>query len=181
MAVALKKQRKLTNKEKESGIQPIIAEEKKEPIWIGEYRCFFSGNMKPVTKSFLHRLGQDLLEWTTKNPMAIRICEFFEEKGIGHSTYDNWRKQPEFGDAYEVAKRRIGRRRERGGIFKDGDLDAGFVKATMRQFMDEFKQDEIEQAALKKDDDKSNSGTQYVVIEKIPESSVVKKKEERNE
>lgn len=180
MVVALKKQRKLTNREKAQGIEPIIAEEKKEPIWVCEYRDFLDGKQKPVTLKFIERLGFELVEWAKNNESALRVCAFFDDKGIGSTTADSWvNKFPEFKDNYLAAKRYIGRRRETGAITKK--YDAGSVNRNLYQFLPEEREGIIWQSKLKNEEQKENEGTKYIVFEKVPETTVVKPRRVENE
>ena len=180
MAVALKKQRKLTNREKEHGIEPIIAEDKKQPIWKGQYKDFLSGELRPLTDSFLKRIGSELIEWAKNNSDALRICAFFDDRGIAQSTCHVWiDTYPDFKECFLVAKRYIGRRRDTGGLTRK--YDSGMVRSSLHLFLEEEKQNIIWQSKLKNEEQKENEGTKYIVLEKVPETTIVKARKDNGD
>jgi hypothetical protein len=168
MSTILKKELKKTNKPH----KPLVVDDspntmEKKMTWFEEYRCMNTGDLKLAGSLLVERLGKDLLKWAKENDDALRICEFFADKGINQATYQNWLKKDEgFRQDYYHAMRYIGRRREKYGMQKKHNYDARFMQMTMHHFMDEFKHDIEWQASLRnKEDDKG--GTKYIVIESV--------------
>lgn len=177
MSTILKKELKKTNSSKNKlSDKHNVEEPKKKMTWCEEYRCMATGNMKLASNLMVEKLGKELKEWARTNEDAIRICEFFAEKGINLFTYQNWvKKDEEFRDNYYHAMRYIGRRREKLGIYRKYNCNEGMIRTTMHHFMDEFKNDIEWHASLRnKEDDKG--GTKYIVIESVPATNVVKEK-----
>lgn len=167
---------------KKSNPTPGLAPSTKitEPIWLEDYIDFQNHQTHPVTKSFLIRLGKELLEFS-KKPHVLRLEQFFIERNIPSTTGQTWAvKYPEFGLPYQAAKEIIYMRREDGAMnfklhystiantqFKNDPLWKEAYEYRME------KEKEIKQALQKEE----SRGSIKVILETIPNSTMVPIKE----
>lgn len=143
--------------------------------WYDQYEDMFTLQMKPINPAFIERLAVEMLEWARTNPNALKIVTFFADKGISAQCYQNWLKKYDFFErAYRQALQLIGARREIGGLKKE--YDSGIVRNTMHHFDDQYIKDEEWRAKLRTQASEQDNGTKIVVIERMPETDIVKRK-----
>ena len=200
--VALKKQRKLTNKEIAEGIKPSIAEKKTDAIWLGDYRDFRHSELKPITRNFLERLCKEIIEWAHKQDVEerydikgrereIRLDRFYFDYGIPFSTWKDWKtRYPFFGETIEEAQRILGRRREKDIYYNDGVAREG-TRKDLGQFLGEYREDTHDLMKMKLEIDKelyelkskleskATSGVQYITLSVVPDTGKVKPREKK--
>lgn len=153
-----------------------IKEEKQVSPWLEEYLDCFHLKYKPVTEAFLERISQEMISWAKTNEKAYKISQFFSPKHIGYTTYTGWaKKYPQFEAAYNLAKTIIGDRRESGAL--ERKLDAGTVIQMMPKYDPEWQEMVRERNEMKAQaNEKANSGTQFIVMEKFGSSELVPEK-----
>ncbi len=152
-----------------------IEKQKPTKIVFDEYRDMFTLRMKPITPASLEKIGQELIEWALHDTRALKITQFFHERGIGSTTIKKWRdKHPSFDETYVYAKEVIGNRREMGGL--QGEYDSGMVRSSMPIYDDEWRSTEEWRSKLK--DTSGQQGNVRVVIEQYPSTDKVPDKEE---
>lgn len=180
MSTILKKQRKLTNREKQNGPDVIVPDRDCKNIWVGEWECFHTGDRHTVTANYLVKMGQEAVQWCKDNPEAFHLCEFFALKGIANNTWQSWREKNEsFDRACHECKRYLGRRREKGAMKKD--YSEKMVMHTLHLYLDEVKRVEEWRAGLRTPEENEAGNKQYIIIEKSADTSIVKPRRDSDE
>lgn len=130
----------------------------------------------PISKAMVEQMVEELPDWPKKNPDNKTITEYYLSKGLVHSTYYNLlNKYPELKEAHQIALRRIGERLWGNAVDRKSDWAA--TRWNLHNYAQEFKDNNAYLAALAKQENE-NVGPAVVVIEKMPETSVVKRKKE---
>jgi len=131
--------------------------------------------MKPVTNAFLERFSNELLVWARDNQNALKISQFYLDKGISDNTFYRWIKNyPIMKEAHAHAMRLIGNRRETGAITKG--YDRHMVEMMMPHYDSDWKL-MVEWRNKMKAENDEKALTKIVVLEKYPSSDVIPEKE----
>lgn len=130
------------------------------------YRDMLTFRMKPVSDHFIDKLAQELVDWARNNEDALKLTQFFVQKGIDISNLYRWEERNEtLKTAHEFALMCIGARREIGAIKKK--YDAGIIASTMAHYDPSWKDLEEWRAMLRRKELEQNQ-TKFVVIERFP-------------
>ena len=143
------------------------------------YRDIFTGLEAPMSIKGISRLATEVVEWAQKDPEALKLSQFYYSKGICRKVWYEWcGKFPELEQASNEAKYIIGDRRETGAL--KNKLNTGMVHYSMSFYDPEWKEESVRRAALKEGSSDGARASFTVVVDAIPESSVVpvRKKEE---
>jgi len=128
----------------------------------------------PVSKSMVEQMIEELPDWPKRNPENKTITEYYLSKGLVNSTYYNLlNKYPALKEAHQIALRRIGERLWGNAV--DRKADWASTKWNLHNYAEEFKENNAYHARLANEESDKN-GPAFVVIEKMPETSVVKSK-----
>lgn len=148
---------------------------KNVPIAYEDYRDMLSMEMKPCSSLFLERLSEDLIKWVNESPDHLKITQFFTSRGIAISNLYKWLPKSEaLQEAHAYALTVLGDKRELGALKKE--YDSGMVRYTMPHYDKAWK--ELEEWRSKLKEDKEESGTKIVVIEKFPDTKEVPERKE---
>ena len=132
-----------TARDKESNVSP----------WLEDYLDLQSMRMKPITEASIERIAYNLIEWS-KEDSSVVLRDFYDDKGIPEDAYYRWVKTyPILKAAHELAKGRIGSRREKGGLFRK--MDTSIVTLGLAKYDNGWKEFISWKASLK---DQSTSG-----------------------
>ncbi len=144
------------------------------------YRDIFTGLEAPMSDKGIERLANELVEWAQKDPDALKLSQFHFDKGISYKTWGEWRnKFPELQQAVNDAKQIIGNRRETGAL--KNKLNAGMVHYSMSFYDPEWKEESVRRAALKEGSSDGAKTSFTVVVDAIPESSVVPRRKKESD
>lgn len=136
-----------------------------------EYFDFYEYKRKHASGRFFQLLAQKLIHWSINDPKAYKMDQFWLKEGIVPSTGKRWcREIPEIDQARTIAVAALGCRREAGAI--DKEFEPGMIKHMMPMYDQEWREIAEWQAKMRVESE-GNSGTQIVVIEKIPDSDLV--------
>lgn len=106
--------------------------------WLEDYRDLFSLKMKPVTEGFISRLSEELNQWSQLED-SIVLRDFYDTKHIPHEAFYRWaKKYPELGDMLNLARGRIGSRREKGVITRK--YEPGLISSNMAMYDPEWRE-----------------------------------------
>lgn len=145
-----------------------------ELSWKKNWRDFDT-KLCPIPDKDISVLATQLEDFAV-NTDAIKITEFLTEKRISYQVFYNCaERHPELARAIQFAKIVIGDRRERRGL--EGKYNANMVMSTMAIYDPEYKNHYEWKVKLAKEN-KEQSETKIVVIEKYPESPMVPQKKE---
>jgi hypothetical protein len=148
-------------------------------VVVDEYFDAVNYKRTPMTDVGLKRLGQQLTKWALNDDDALTIRQFFNARGIGDNSIENWKKKfPHFNHAVKLAMNAIGTRREIGGLKKK--LDSNFASSSMAHYLKEYKSLAEWRAGLRQKEEAKNE-TKIVVIERFPETREVPPKKEDDE
>ena len=158
-----------------------IVEQKKKPkvVYYDEWTNFNTYERSVLTNLSIERLAKELVAWLRKNPDAIKVSQFLEEKGIHQQSWTRWcNNYPVLGEANEHAKMIIGNRRELGAMTRK--YDPGFTAVTMYHYCNDWVNASRLKASIANREGGLDNGQKIVVIERYPDSPLVpvKKKEE---
>ena len=97
--------------------------QKADPIakqrFYNEFRSIKTGQMTPITESYLRDIALEVIRWAEENDNALKLVPFYRSKGISSHTLRKWLDQyPFLKEAHEEAILIIGDRREIGAIKK---------------------------------------------------------------
>lgn len=134
-------------------------EDLKVSPWLEDYLDCFSFKMKPITRAFIDRLCVEINEWSKKDE-ALVLRDFWDAKDIPEDAFYRWaRTYPEFRAAVDIAKGRIGSRREKSALVRK--FDPGLVLTSMPMYDPTWKEFMQWKANLKQEE----HGLSKVVIE----------------
>ena len=141
-----------------------------------EYYSYKTKKKEFITTSQLDKICDDLVDWVTREEEALKIKQFIALKGIPYGTWHNWiEKSEKLKMAVEQAKMIIGNRREVGAITRK--FDSGNTMFMMPHYDHDWEQMLRLRAEISEKKDGSK-GPGWVVLEKMPETELVKRKEE---
>lgn len=127
--------------------------------WLEDYLDLFSLKMKPVTEGFIHRISQELNEWSKKDDSLI-LKNFYTSKEIPKDAFYRWANTyPELKASLLHAKERISARREHGGMTRK--FDPNFILNSMPMYDDDWKEFIAWKSKMKSQEDQK----ERVVIE----------------
>lgn len=128
----------------------------------------------PTPIKTILRIGKELMEWAVNDPNALKVRQFFRSRGIDYDTIGRWRKRcSEFDRMYRFALDAIGDRREMAAFHKKASET--IVMGTMVHYDPDYKEFiEWKQKMTQYDTDNK---PQIIVLDKIPDSSLVPEKE----
>lgn len=139
-----------------------------------EYRNFKLG-MTFITNKMMDDLGKELVEWAEHNPDALKLKQFYGQKGIGEKKFNEWcTKFPDLAEHRDQAKMHIGNRREVGALRRE--LDTGMVIWMMPQYDQDWDDQLVRRESLKNKDGEKGGETKIVCVgfEKFPDCPEVK-------
>lgn len=85
--------------------------------WAESYVEFYTHKRVPAPRSLIIRLAEEMVAWAKNDKNALKVSQFYLEKGIPSSTFDSFvNRYPEFKAAKNEAILLIGNRREIGAI-----------------------------------------------------------------
>lgn len=149
--------------------------------YFDEYKDFFTHRKIPVSHAFIDKLAEDLINWANNDESAIIAEKFWYLKGIAPNLAQVWRKKhPALKAAYEIAKKRIGIRREEGSLLKKFD-NATFFRTALN-YSPEFVATTEWQAKLKQEQDEITQRNNINwTLEKFQDSKLVPEKPKEDE
>ncbi len=141
-----------------------------------EYLSTISWQMAPANSQTKERLAIEIALWAQENENAFDLTAFMDMKGIPPKTFYEWKaKNIVLYEAYEKAKRIIGRRRETLAIQRN----LGVSHATtfiLPQYLTTWK-NEFESRAKLRAKEETSPTVINVVMPKFPETEEVPPKE----
>lgn len=141
------------------------------------YTCAMTWQDKPVTESFIQRLGENMVKWAREDKDALKVSQFWLLQGISSRDFYNWcEKYPHLKTSHEIAVELIGNRREICAIKKQ--YDAGMIHNSMPLYDKQWKELYAWKAKVKSELEAKDAGPQIVVIERVPSSDVVPERKE---
>lgn len=136
-----------------------------------EYIEGFGFPSKPISKHFIDRLAERLVEWARDDDDALKVSQFFIQENIHQQTVERWMaKYEHLRKAYDFATTAIGNRRELGGLKRK--FDSGIVASTMAHYDKDWKK-LAEWRSKLRNQEESHNGPKIVVVERFPETNVV--------
>lgn len=101
--------------------------EKKQSLkYLDEYLDTKTFSRRIVTENWAERVAKELVQWVEATPGAIKLNEFFREKGIYHRDfYRIAKKHPILESAIDYALRALGDTRERKVLQNEWNSSAG--------------------------------------------------------
>jgi len=132
----------------------------------------FTLREKPMPIATVEALAARLVRWVLENKEdKIVIGEWLRETGYNFNAMRRFRdRSPKFDAAYKFALMCIGVTREKGMLLNK--LNASGVIASMSAYSEQWKEIAERKAALQQKD-ASSANVQFIVLPKVPESSVV--------
>lgn len=116
----------------------VVDKVQKVSKWFDDYKDLFSLRVKPVTEAFIDRLAQELNSWSLLDS-SIVLGDFLDERGIQERVFKRWMARHEdLSDAWELARRRLVSRREKGGLTRK--YDPGQAFASLAKYDDSWKE-----------------------------------------
>lgn len=136
------------SKEKETKSRPPRQHSKV----IDYYKDIFSFKEVPIPMQYIERLAQDLVAWARDDKDALKISQFYLERGIHRSTFYKWKDTYEIlGRAFTAAKEYIGNRRELGAlVIKDRKYDPSIIMKSQSFYDEDWKNTVEWEASLRK-------------------------------
>jgi hypothetical protein len=147
---------------------------KKDRDW-EEYLNTISLQMSPANGTMKKRLAIKLLTWARENKKAYSLERFINNQGIPEKTFYRWCEQcPELEEAKNVALIDLGLNREE--LAMERNLTMNHVTAfTLPHYLSRYDKALRHREDIKSDNEKY--GNQVVIIERFPETDIVKKKD----
>lgn len=146
-----------------------------------DYYCVFSFKRRPVNIAFIEKLTQEYIDWANKTDSLV-LSDFYNDLGITLSTFQGWLEKHEcLSIAHKYAKRKVGNRREKGGLTKK--LDSGMVERSMPMYEDSQSINswtELKEWSTKLNEKEQDRQNQVVVMPIYPNSDIVPKKDNEN-
>jgi len=132
---------------------------KKLPTILGTELAYEYVRTNPVTEEFINNVCNKLREYS-RGADALFIGCFIRDMNLPHRTFYNWLesgKWPQLNEAVEDAKKNIGFGRIQGAAKRH--FDKGVIMHSQYRFGEEWKQDDVHQAEMKKSEDSKEQGT----------------------
>ena len=145
-------------------IKDTIADEKPLVPWVDQYEDSFTHARIPVSESIVRQIATDLTTWAKTNKNALKLSEFYLDRGIPNSTFYFFKKKfPFFNEAIGTALEILGNRREIGAVRKK--FDAGMISSQMAKYDKSWWGLEVQRAELKaRTQHKGDGNTTYKII-----------------
>jgi hypothetical protein len=143
-----------------------------------DYRNMLTGLDSPMSIKGLEKMAQELVIWAKEDANALKVSQFYLDKGINTNTWAKWCNDYDFfREAHGYAKMIIGNRREAGAV--NNKFNAGIVSYTMPIYDPEWKEETVRRASLKDGSNEAKT-TITVLTSPIPNSYLVpeRKKDE---
>ena len=138
--------------------------------------CDFCLKKIPISLARVQRIKEALAIWLDENPEVKSISEFYYAMGISMKTYYRLlKKDEELQELHEMTLRRLGSKL--WGRAVDNRANWNAVKFMLHTYAPEFKEAREYEAQLSKKEDAVNTGPQIVVLERFPDSDIVKPRE----
>lgn len=138
--------------------------------------CEFSLRKIPITQARIEKIKDNLRVWLDENPEAKSISKFYYAQDISSKSYYRLlERDPELAELHEMTMRKMGERMYENSVDCRANWNA--VKFRLHQYAPEFKEAREYEAQLAKREDVANSGPVFVVMDKFPETSIVKPRE----
>jgi len=161
---------KIVNKTRKS----ITANANGTKITVDGYFDLQTFKMKPISPQFIDQLAEKLIVWVDSDEDALIFEEFFKLTKIYSANFYEWLEKSEnLKRAHEYAKSMLAIRREKGGLKRK--LDPGMVQASMPMYSKAWKE-MTEWKAKLKEESAAQANNITVVIDKVPDSPIVKEK-----
>jgi|ERR1041385_2839113 hypothetical protein len=166
--------RRMTNGDKPSVKHEPIVGSKKRGCVFDSYYDLFIFKQKPIPYSFLERLSEDLMNWSTIDT-SLRIEDFWMDRGIRQMDYYRFLERcEELKEAHDIALIRIATRRDKGALTRK--FDSSWAARTQAGFDETYRRARKFEAELTKDI--QDHGPKLVVIERMPNTIEVKDKKD---
>lgn len=105
--------------------------------WLEDYLDLQSMKMKPISEASIERISLELVEWS-KQEDSLVFRDFYDNKNIPEDAYYRWiNTYPILKAAHNLAKGRIGSRREKGVITRK--YEASSIIGSMPMYDKEWK------------------------------------------
>jgi hypothetical protein len=138
---------------------------------------FYSNRVRPVSDAFLEKTADYVKEWSSRED-SFTFNQFFVETGITDSDYNEWKEKNEkLKREHKFALMRLASRREIGAI--KNQLNTQMITFAMPMYDPQWEKETVRRSNLTKQENAAGATqTQFVLVDKIPDSSLVKPKEE---
>lgn len=154
--------------------QPV--EVAKLPSHYDEYYNTLAYQMAPANDQFRVRVAIKLTEWAKNLQEPHTIEDFIDTQGINSDTYYEWIKRcPELKEAHAFARRRLSNLRLRKGT--TGEWNWSACRWALPFLDPQYLEYEKQLESVKQADSKGSAGTTYIVVDKIPDSELVPKRD----
>lgn len=170
----------MTKKKTNSTKTPKNDQKKVVHDW-DEYLSTISFQMMPANSQFKARLAVELLTWAREQPDACHLSEFLLIKGIPNATFHKWRHQvKELQHAYDEVQYIFASRLRKNILKKEYAENFGSLILTM--YDKEWEERFMWRAQLnKKAHEDDSGGTKIVVIDRMPETSLVPRRQDKED
>jgi hypothetical protein len=147
----------------------------------GSYRealKLFTHREMPVPLEFIDRVADEFERWVEEDPNAFKVSQFRFKHKISSCVWNRWLKVSErLREANEFVLTGLGIKRELGGL--KNELNIQMVQFAMPFYDESWERESIRRSNLTKQENAAGATqTQFVLVDKIPDSPLVKPKEE---
>jgi len=127
------------------------------------YVNFYTHRQDIISPRIIEEMSKDLVKWAANNEKALKLSQFYLEKGIASSTFYYFMdKYPVLKNAAKCARELIGNRREIGGLLNK--LNPSIVMSQMPKYDESWMDLEKKRAEIKaKALEKVNPDIKYVI------------------
>jgi hypothetical protein len=138
----------------------------------------FRDQLKETPLAFIEKVARELERWADEEPKSYKIKQFRSLHKISDGTWRLWLERSErLREANEFALMALGNRREVGAI--ENDLNERIISFTLPKYDEDYKELVTWRSNLTKQENAAGAiQTQFVLVDKIPDSPLVKPKEE---
>jgi len=154
--------------------------DKKPKFKYDEYMDMRIWKRTPVTDAWKDKLAEELYNWAKDDPEALKLSQFYIERGISNPDFERWTETHEkLRMAHDAALIMIGNRRENGTV--KNKYNVSIVMPSMPRYDKNWKELSEWRAALRAQAEKENRPDIKLVIENFnadiePVKKVAKKK-----
>jgi hypothetical protein len=147
---------------------------KKETQTHGDSEHVYSWRSIPVSRQHVDRIIEELREWPALHPEAKFIGDFYRSRDLSKATYGKLiDRYPDLKELHTEVMSILGERLLGKAIENKGNWNA--TKWCLHNYGEEFRENNTYHAKLA-NEESQNNGPTIVVIEKMPETDIVKRK-----
>ncbi len=135
------------------------------------YLDMYSFTMQPVSAEYKRKCALEWIEMT-RDTEVLLMSEYFIQKGIPKSTWDEWvKKDPDLKEAQSIVRAMIAVRRERGGL--KNQYSSNLVTRMQHRYDPDWKEAEEWRSSLSAKNEGNGNQPIQVILERYPDSPLV--------